>query len=132
MRVPVKCQSDSPSEGNETKEVHNVMSPTLTRYSSATSSIVPVFVSLASDPHRFSHMLFLAHRVTQLSSGLWTKCEASVSAVQYADIDSHSEVACGLQVHGFNSELHVQLRQVYTRDFIPANKSHIPAKDTAL
>lgn len=77
-------------------------------------------------------MLFLAHRVTQLSSGLWTKCEASVSAVQYTDIDSHSEVAFGLQVHGFNSELHVQLRQVYTRDFIPANKSHIPAKDTAL
>lgn len=73
--------------------------------------------------YRFSHILFLAHRVTQLSPGLWTKCEASVSAVQYTDIDSHSEVAC---------ELHVQLRQVYTRDFIPANKSHIPAKDTAL
>lgn len=69
-----------------------------------------------------------------MRSGFCTKCEDSASTVkvQYIDIDSHSEVACGLQVHGFSSELHVQVRQVCTRDFIPADKSHIPAKDTAL
>ncbi|XP_026042791.1 uncharacterized protein LOC113033320 [Astatotilapia calliptera] len=58
--------SDSPSAGNETKEVRNVMSHTLTRYSSATSSIVPVFVSLAEDPH--SEILTYALLDTQSDS----------------------------------------------------------------
>lgn len=134
--------SDSPSAGNETKEVRNVMSHTLTRYSSATSSIVPVFVSLAEDPH--SEILTYALLDTQsdstfilgdLVSALNVKTQPvqlKLSTMTAVDTVIASKVACGLQVRGLHSESHVQLRQAYTRDFIPVDKSHIPTKDTAL
>lgn len=134
--------SDSPSAGNETKEVRNVMSHTLTRYSSATSSIVPVFVSLAEDPH--SEILTYALLDTQsdstfilgdLVSALNVKTQPvqlRLSTMTAVDTVIASKVACGLQVRGLHSESHVQLRQAYTRDFIPVDKSHIPTKDTAL
>ncbi|XP_029922895.1 uncharacterized protein LOC115370126 [Myripristis murdjan] len=44
----------------------------------------------------------------------------------------NSKITGGFQIRGLNSEVHVQIQQAYTRDFIPVDKSHIPIKTTAL
>lgn len=36
-----------------------------------------------------------------------------------------------LKVHGFNSSKRITLPPTYTREFIPANKAHIPTNETA-
>ena len=43
-----------------------------------------------------------------------------------------SKATCGFRVREFNSETCVQLKQAYTWDFIPVDKSHIPTRETAL
>ncbi len=37
----------------------------------------------------------------------------------------------GLQVRVIKSEVKIQLSTTYTRDYIPANRSHIPTCETA-
>lgn len=56
------------TEAHTSQEVQRVMSHAVTQRASATSSIVPVFISTFSDSHkmRFLLMLYLIHRVTQL------------------------------------------------------------------
>lgn len=50
-KVQTKQKAQTQGEGTN-KEVHKVMAHVLTRKTSATSSIVPVFVSAASQPQK--------------------------------------------------------------------------------
>ncbi|XP_036003015.1 uncharacterized protein LOC118566077 [Fundulus heteroclitus] len=43
-----------------------------------------------------------------------------------------SKLASNLQVRSFDSDTHVKIKQAYSRDFIPVDKSSIPTRETAL
>ncbi|XP_040191273.1 uncharacterized protein LOC120924392 [Rana temporaria] len=141
---PVKASNDD-SVGMRNKandNVPKVMSHTLTRHTSATSCIVPVLLSATTEPQReiltyalldtqSDSTFILADLVSKLSVS--TKpLQLRLSTMTAVDTVISSQIAHGLQVRGFNSEVQVQLRQAYTRDFIPVDKSHIPTKETAL
>ncbi|KAL4006146.1 hypothetical protein ACER0C_005859 [Sarotherodon galilaeus] len=133
--------SKSPDEGAN-KEVHNVMTHVLTRKTSSTSSIVPVFVSVASEPEK--EILTYALLDTQSDSSFILEDLASelnvdaqpvqlkLSTMTSVDTVVASKLANKLQVRGFDSETRVRIEQAYSRDFIPVDKSHIPTKETAL
>lgn len=42
-----------------------------------------------------------------------------------------SERVSGCRVRGYNSPVHIDLPHIDTRDYIPANRSHIPTHETA-
>lgn len=133
--------SKSPDEGAN-KEVHNVMTHVLTRKPSSTSSIVPVFVSVASEPEK--EILTYALLDTQSDSSFILEdlalelnvdaqpVQLKLSTMTSVDTVVASKLANNLQVRGFDSETRVRIEQVYSRDFIPVDKSHIPTKETAL
>ncbi|CAI5642237.1 unnamed protein product [Oreochromis niloticus] len=133
--------SKSPDE-DANKEVHNVMTHVLIRKTSSTSSIVPVFVSVASEPEK--EILTYALLDTQSDSSFILEdlalelnvdtqpVQLKLSTMTSVDTVVASKLANNLQVHGFDSETRVQIEQAYSRDFIPVDKSHIPTKETAL
>ncbi|XP_014900158.1 uncharacterized protein LOC106954875 [Poecilia latipinna] len=127
---------------NGNKEVHKVMTHVLTRKTSATSSIVPVFVSAASEPQK--EILTYALLDTQSDSSFILGDLASelnvdkkpvqlkLSTMTSVDTVVASGLASNLQVRRFDSDAHVKIKQAYSRDFIPVDKSHIPTRETAL
>ncbi|XP_021324883.3 uncharacterized protein [Danio rerio] len=128
--------------GHSSKEIHKVMVHALTQHVSATSSIVPVLVSSTTNPQK--EILTYALLDTQSDStivleDLVTELNVNTQSVQLklstmtaVNTVIASKVACGLQLRGLNSETYIQLKQTYTRDFIPVEKSHIPTKATSL
>lgn len=106
-----------------------------------TSSIVPVWVSSASRPER--EVLVYALLDTQSDTtfileetarALHTKTEP-VQLKLTTMSSRNTVVSCnklsGLQVRGFYSNKIICLPVTYARDFIPANRDHIPTPDTA-
>nr|XP_043906906.1 uncharacterized protein LOC122785246 [Solea senegalensis] len=124
------------------KEIHKVMAHAITQHASATSSIVPVLVSSATVPQK--EILTYALLDTQSDSTFILEDLASelnvdtqsvqlkLSTMTAVNTVIASKTAFGLQVRGLNSDTYVQIKQAYTRDFIPVDKSHIPTKSTAL
>ncbi|KAL7872267.1 hypothetical protein SRHO_G00072500 [Serrasalmus rhombeus] len=109
--------------------------------STQTSSVIPVWVSSIKQPEREvlvyalldtqSDTTFILDEVAQ---DLNTKKE-SVS-LQLSTVAARSTVIpcqklMNLQVRGYNSEKRISLPSVYTREFIPANRLHIPTSETA-
>ncbi|XP_039907300.1 uncharacterized protein LOC120746094 [Simochromis diagramma] len=134
--------SSAPTEEPASQETHKVMSHTSTQRVSATSSIVPVFVSSVQEPHR--EILTYALLDTQSDStfvldDILDKLNVDVQPVKLKlstmtaiDTVISSKSVHGLQVRGLHSESCIQLQQAYSRDFIPVDKSYIPTKETAL
>ncbi|XP_070412225.1 uncharacterized protein [Nothobranchius furzeri] len=140
--VEATINSSTSTEERASQETHNVVSHTLTQHASATSSIVPVFVSSVQEPHR--EILTYAILDTQSDStfvleDVLDKLNVNVQPVQLKlstmtaiDTIISSKTVRGLQVRGFHSKSCIQLQQAYSRDFIPVDKSYVPTKETAL
>ncbi|XP_049331632.1 uncharacterized protein LOC125799291 [Astyanax mexicanus] len=107
-----------------------------------TSSIIPVWVSSTKQPSQEilvyalldtqSDTTFILDEVAQ---DLDTNKE-DVS-LQLCTMSAKSTVIpcqrlTNLQVRGYNSEKRISLPKVFTREFIPANRLHIPTSETAL
>lgn len=134
--------SSAPTEEPASQETHKVMSHTSTQRVSATSSIVPVFVSSVQEPQR--KILTYALLDTQSDStfvleDILDKLNVDVQPVKLKlstmtaiDTVISSKSVHGLQVRGLHSESCIQLQQAYSHDFIPVDKSYIPMKETAL
>ncbi|KAJ8409951.1 hypothetical protein AAFF_G00209920 [Aldrovandia affinis] len=109
---------------------------------SATSSIVPVLMSSSEEPQR--EVLTYALLDTQSDSTFILEdlleelnvdtqpVQLKLSTMTAIDTVIASKSVSGLQVRGLHSEKQIQLRQAYTRNFIPVDKSYIPTKKTAL
>lgn len=99
----------------------------------ATSSIVPVFMSSANEPEK--EVVTYALLDTQSDStfvledlledlNVETKpVQLKLSTMTSVDTPIASQSVYGLRVRGLQSEKHIQLRQAYTRGFIPVDKS---------
>ncbi|KAK0134384.1 hypothetical protein N1851_030041 [Merluccius polli] len=107
-----------------------------------TSSIVPVWVSAASEPT--NEVLVYALLYTQsdttfiledTAKALHTKNEP-VQLKLSTMAAKTTLVSCrkltGLQVRGYFSDKIIPLPGTYTREFIPANRDHIPTPETAM
>lgn len=130
------------TEGQASHEIHKVNSHTVIREACATSSIVPVYLSSANEPEKeiLTYALLdtqsdstfvledLARELNVATQPLRLKL-STMTAVDTV-IPSHSVV--GLQVRSFHNDNRILLRQAYTRDFIPVDKSCVPTKSTAL
>lgn len=140
--VEAIMNSSTSTEEHASQETHKVMSHTSTQRTSATSSIVPVFVSSVQEPHR--EILTYAILDTQSDStfvldDVLDKLNVDVQPVKLKlstmtaiDTIISSKSVHGLQVRGLYSESCIQLQQAYSRDFIPVDKSYVPTKETAL
>ena len=134
--------STTSTEDQANPAVHTVVSHTSTQRASATSSIVPVFVSSTQEPHR--EVLTYAILDTQSDSTFVLAdvidklnvdaqpVKLKLSTMSAIDTIISSKIVHGLQVRGLNSENYTQLHQAYSREFIPVDKSYIPTKETAL
>ncbi|KAL6475780.1 hypothetical protein MHYP_G00168200 [Metynnis hypsauchen] len=139
--VETITNSSTSTEEHANQEMHKVLSHASTQRSSATSSIVPVFVSSVQEPHR--EILTYAILDTQSDSSfvledVLDKLNVDVQSVKLKlstmtaiDTIISSKSVHDLQVRGLYSKICIQLQQAYSRDFIPVDKSYIPMKETA-
>ncbi|XP_026094281.1 uncharacterized protein LOC113066585 [Carassius auratus] len=106
-----------------------------------TSSIIPVYVSTTDEPRK--EILVYALLDTQSDTTFILKDTAETLDIKkepvklkISTITSKTKVVSshklnGLQVRGIQSEVKIKLPTTYTRDYIPANRSHIPTCETA-
>lgn len=103
------------------------MTHALTQYSSATSSIVPFPASSAMEPQgeiltyalldlQSNSTLILKDQDAELNVDVQS-VQLKLSTMTAINTVIASKTACGIQVWGLNSEIYVQLKQAYTRDF---------------
>ncbi|XP_051813072.1 uncharacterized protein LOC110968427 isoform X1 [Acanthochromis polyacanthus] len=106
-----------------------------------TSSIIPVWVSAASEPNRE----VLVYALLDTRSDTTFILEETAKALHTRNEPVHLKlstmssrnavVSCkkltGLQVRGFYSDRIIPLSVTYSREFIPANRDHIPTPETA-
>ncbi|KAJ8416044.1 hypothetical protein AAFF_G00380660 [Aldrovandia affinis] len=131
----------TPTDDSASQEI-KVTSHTVMQRASATSSIVPVLMSSAEEPQR--EVLTYALLDTQSDSTFILEdlleelnvdtqpVQLKLSTMTAIDTVIASKSVSGLQVRGLHSEKQIQLRQAYSRNFIPVDKSYIPTKKTAL
>ncbi|KAI2646413.1 Pro-Pol polyprotein [Labeo rohita] len=106
-----------------------------------TSMIVPVWVSVATDPDK--EQLIYALLDTQSDSTFIDKetsyklqvdtipVKLKLTTMLGENIIVQSERVLGLRVRGYNSCVHIDLPPAYTKDCIPGNREHIPTHNTA-
>lgn len=105
--------------GDCVNEVHKVMSHALTQHASATSSIVPVFVSSTTEPRREiltyalldtqSDSTFILEDLAKELNVNTQQVHLKLSTMTAVNTVTASQTASGLQVRGFNLEEHVQI-----------------------
>ncbi|KAL6481772.1 hypothetical protein MHYP_G00098520 [Metynnis hypsauchen] len=141
--IPPK-RDDISKDKVETKEIVAIAtSNTVSQdgLSTQTSSVIPVWVSSIKQPEQEvlvyalldtqSDTTFILDEVAQ---DLNTKKESVT--LQLSTMSARSTVIpcqklMNLQVRGYNSEKRIPLPSVFTREFIPANRLHIPTSETA-
>ncbi|XP_037400478.1 uncharacterized protein LOC119265102 [Pygocentrus nattereri] len=106
-----------------------------------TSTIIPVWVSTMAEPH--SEVLVYALLDTQsdttfileeTAKALNTRSEPvqlRISTLASRNTVVSCQKLTGLQVRGFYSDKIIPLPVTYSREFIPANRNHIPTPETA-
>lgn len=111
------------------------------RSKGCTSSVIPVYVSTVDEPE--NEKLVYALLDTQSDTTFILKDTAqSLNAtaepvkLKISTITSKTKIVSSsklkdLQVRGIYSEKRIKLPTRYTRDYIPANRSHIPTNKTA-
>ncbi|XP_057694568.1 uncharacterized protein LOC130917316 isoform X2 [Corythoichthys intestinalis] len=111
------------------------------RSQGCTSSVIPVYVSTVDEPknERLVYALLDTQSDTTFilkdtAETLNTKSEPvklkiSTMTSKTKIVSSHKMK--DLQVRGMNSETRIKLPTTYTRNYIPANRSHIPTSKTA-
>ncbi|KAL1263752.1 hypothetical protein QQF64_006491 [Cirrhinus molitorella] len=114
---------------------------TIGNQSCCTSMIVPVWVSMATDPSKEQLIYALLDTTsdsTFIDSEVSHKLQADTKPVKLKlttmlgeNIIVKCERISGLRVRGYNSCVHIDLPPAYTKDCIPGNRDHIPTHDTA-
>lgn len=130
------------TDSNTSQEEIKVTSHAVIQRSSATSSIVPVFMSSVNNPQKevlTYALLDTQSDATFVLGDLLEELNVEIKPVRLklstmtaVDTSISSQSVCGLQVRGLQSEKQIQLRQAFTRNFIPVDKSYIPTSKTAL
>ncbi|KAK7925240.1 hypothetical protein WMY93_007550 [Mugilogobius chulae] len=109
--------------------------------SDLTSTIIPVWLSTTSNPEHEVLLYALLDSQSDTTFVLQEKADAldaekkhvqlKLSTMSSKDTLVPSQKLSGLQVRGFYSSKRIPLPTTYTREFIPANVSHIPTPKTA-
>ncbi|KAG1940147.1 hypothetical protein F2P79_016875 [Pimephales promelas] len=109
--------------------------------STQTSAIVPVYVSTPSDPDKEvlvyalldsqSDSSFILDEVAGVLDTNTEQVKLKLSTMSSKGTIIHCKRLNSLQVRGLFSSKKLTVPTVYTRDFIPANRSHIPVPETA-
>ncbi|KAI7806542.1 hypothetical protein IRJ41_007791 [Triplophysa rosa] len=138
----VRSLKSSPDVEHSSQETQTVISHALTQHVSATSSIVPVFISATDEPQ--NEILTYALLDTQSDTTFILKdfleelhvnreeVKLRLSTMTTTDTLTTSHKIRGLRVRGLQSKKYIQIPQAYTCDFIPVDKAYIPTKKTAL
>ncbi|XP_043977226.1 uncharacterized protein LOC122833589 [Gambusia affinis] len=106
-----------------------------------TSTMIPVWLSTASKPEQEMLVYALLDSQSDTTFVLKEKADAldtekrdvqlKLSTLSSKDSVVPSQRLSGLQIRGFYSSKRIPLPMTYTREFIPANLSHIPTPKTA-
>ncbi|KAG1929293.1 hypothetical protein F2P79_023066 [Pimephales promelas] len=106
-----------------------------------TSSIVPVYVSTTMEPDKEvlvyalldsqSDTTFILKEAAVTLGAKREPVKLKVSTITSKTKVVNSQKVQGLQVRGISSDTKIKLPTTYTRDYIPANRSHIPTSTTA-
>lgn len=109
--------------------------------STHTSSIVPVYVSTTTEPDKEvlvyalldsqSDTTFILKDAAETLTIKKEPVKLKVSTITSKTKVVNSQKVQGLQVRGISSDTKIKLPTTYTRDYIPANRSHIPTSATA-
>ncbi|CAG2233540.1 unnamed protein product [Mytilus edulis] len=112
-----------------------------TKASCKSSMIVPVYVSHSDDPENErlvyalldtqSDTTFVLDETRRALGLCGTDVKLSLSTMHAENHIVDSRKIKGLVVRGFDSEVRIPLPQVFTRDIMPANRSHIPTAEMA-
>ena len=136
---------DSPKDKADAKEI--AVTATTNRVlqgqlSTQTSSIIPVWVSSTEQPDQEvlvyalldtqSDTTFILDEVAQELNTSKENASLRLSTMSAMSTVISCQKLTNLQVRGYNLEKLIPLPPVFTREFIPANKSHIPTSETAL
>ncbi|XP_024119462.2 uncharacterized protein LOC112140681 [Oryzias melastigma] len=110
--------------------------------STLTSSILPVWVSSTNYPDKEilvyalldsqSDTSFILDEVAQELETDKSKASLRLSTMSAKLTVIPCEKLLNLQVRGYQSKQRIALPPIFTREFIPANKLHIPTSETAL
>ena len=139
-----KTVSESASHENTTERASTSAAALHTNSNqeySATSTVVPVWVSTEANPQREklvyalldtqSNTTFIDQATSQALSAESESVKLQLTTMMEKDSDITCERVTGLQVRGYNSEVLIKVPTAYTREFIPADLSHIPTIATA-
>lgn len=130
--------SNNSTSSQQVREVHTHAA---TQYVPATTSIVPVLLSSVQEPQK--EILTYALLDTQSDSTFILEdllddlnvnsqpVKLKLSTMTSTDTVLSSQSICGLQVRGLHSRKALQVKQAYSRSFIPVDRSYIPTKKTA-
>ncbi|XP_037113011.1 uncharacterized protein LOC119126082 isoform X2 [Syngnathus acus] len=109
--------------------------------STYSSTVVPVWLSTASNPEQEVRVYALLDNQSDTTFILQETAEVLVtekqpvqlklSTMSSKDTVIQSQKLTGLQVRGYNETRKISLPVTYTREFIPANLSHVPIPETA-
>lgn len=132
----------TPTDVHTGQEVQRVMSHAVTQRESATSSIVPVYISTVEEPQ--NEILTYALLDTQSDTTFILKdfleelqvsshaVKLRLSTMTTTDTITTSQKVSGLRVRGLQRGKCIKVHQAYTCDFIPVDKAYIPTRKTAL
>lgn len=140
---PREKDKDKGSKPKKTQESDGATSLRIVQDKSGThtSSIVPVYVSTPTEPDKEvlvyalldtqSDTTFILKDVADTLNVIKDPVKLKVSTITSKTKVVSSEKVTGLQVRGIKSETKIKLPVSYTREYIPANRSHIPTSETA-
>lgn len=106
-----------------------------------TSSVIPVYISTVDNPEKEklvyalldtqSDTTFILKDTAESLNTMSEPVKLKISTITSKTKIVSSHKLIDLQVRGMNSETRIKLPTTYTRDYIPANRSHIPTSKTA-
>ncbi|XP_061773984.1 uncharacterized protein LOC133563715 isoform X1 [Nerophis ophidion] len=141
-RIPKASPSPLKNDFTPTDSLRSQDVPHSTRRPSATSSIIPVFVSAMVEPDKevltyaildaqSSSTFILEDVLDKLNVGCQS-VKLKLSTMTATDTIIASKNVQDLKVRGLNLDSHIEIKQAYARGFIPMNKCQIPTSRTAL
>ncbi|XP_050390455.1 uncharacterized protein LOC126809746 [Patella vulgata] len=126
---------------NENTEVKSAVSHTLRTGTDKCAMIVPVWLSHKDNPSKEILTYALLDSQSDTTFVLDKTCDAldieglpvklSLSTMFAKDTLIDSRKLNGLVVRGYNFDVRIPLPDTYTRDIMPANRTHIPTPDVA-
>ncbi|XP_042073472.1 uncharacterized protein LOC121813652 [Haplochromis burtoni] len=137
-----QVSTDNATQGNSPESATAIaLNVARAEHTVSTSMIIPVWVSTAANPQREklvyalldtqSDTVFIDQDVTQKLQANVCPVKLRLTTMMGKNAVVSSGKVCDLLVRGYNSATVLRLPTAYTKDFIPANREHIPTCDTA-